>query len=55
MKSEPHPEAFEMAVDAFLLWLDGADNAADASQLVFRDLRGFVQQDDIAELYLLDD
>ena len=44
-----------VAVDDLGLGLEGADDFPDASQLLRADFSGFVQQDDVAELNLLDD
>ena len=44
-----------VAVDDLGLGLEGADDFPDASQLLRADFGGFVQQDDVAELNLLDD
>ena len=48
----------DIAIVAFnniCLGLDGTDDAVHLSQLVLRYFGGFVQQDDVAELNLLDD
>ena len=44
-----------VGVDDFCLWLQCTYNLPDASQFIGVDFGCFVEQDDIAELYLLDD
>ena len=44
-----------VALDDVGLRLDGTDYLTNLCQLLLGDFRGFVQQNDVAELYLLDD